>query len=310
MLLVRNKEKKGTYFGPFLQKQTARTVYNFLKKTFHLGLCSKKLEHGCLEYHLGICAGTCKPDFSIDEYCFNLELAQHVLRKDREQFLALLRSKIKKYSALYMFEKAQKLTELLHDFEHIFQVIENHYSETRYENDIFYVSHKRPYAAPVSRDVGEELATLVGYEGPIITIDCFDISHFQSKNMVGSCVRFKHGMPEKNKFRRFLIKTITEQNDYAALQEVVQRRYKDGEDIPDLILIDGGKGQLSAVQAVLPEAPLASLAKREETVYTPRNGNGIKLDLQSEAGRLLIAIRDYAHHFALTYHRLRRRKKE
>jgi excinuclease ABC subunit C len=283
-------------------------VYNFLRKTFHLGLCKKKLENGCLEYHLGICAGSCKPDFSWDEYLVDLNLAKIVLRKERDAFLTLLRSKIKEYNAVYAFEKAQRLAAHLQDFEHIFQVIENHYSDKKYEKDVFYASQKRPYVAPLSDAVAVELGQLLGYEHPITTIDCFDISHFQSKSMVGSCVRFKNGLPEKNKFRRFLIKSLEQQNDYAALQEIVQRRYPEGEDIPDLILIDGGKGQLSAIQMVLPDAPLASLAKREETLYTPTNKDGIVLSMQTEVGRLLIALRDYAHHFAISYHRLRRKK--
>lgn len=310
MLIVRNKEKKGTYFGPFLQKQSARKVHTFLKKTFHLGLCTKKLEHGCLEFHLGICAGTCKPNFSPEDYFFNLELAQYVLRKEREPFLNELREKIKQYNAIYAFEKAQKLSNYVINCEHIFQVIENQYSEKRYEKDIFYASHKRPYSASVSENVGWEIGNMLGYEYPISTIDCFDISHFQGKNIVGSCVRFNRGVPEKNKLRRFLIKSLTEQNDYAALQEIVLRRYKDGNDIPDLILIDGGKGQLSAIQKILPGAPLASLAKREERLYTPNNQDGILLNMHSEAARLLIALRDYAHHFALSYHQLKRSKKE
>ncbi len=125
---------------------------------------------------------------------------------------------------------------------------------------------------------------------------------------MGSCVRFTNGIPDKNKFRRFKIKTLTQQNDYAALQEIVMRRYKDASELPDLIVIDGGKGQLSAAQAILPQAHIVSLAKKEEHLFGTHCADGIQLDVKTESGRLLIALRDYAHHFAISYHRLRQRK--
>ncbi|HLJ31346.1 MAG TPA: hypothetical protein VKU36_02830, partial [Candidatus Babeliales bacterium] len=131
---------------------------------------------------------------------------------------------------------------------------------------------------------------------------------FQSSYLVGSCVRFTDGKPEKSCFRHFKIKTLIEQNDYAALQEIIQRRYRDKNDLPDLIVIDGGKGQLSAAYAVLPGAPIVSLAKREETIYGPQFPDGIRLDIQTDVGKLLIALRDYAHHFAISFHRLKRKK--
>ena len=109
-------------------------------------------------------------------------------------------------------------------------------------------------------------------------------------------------------FRHFKIKTLTEQNDYAALQEIITRRYKNRDNLPDLIVIDGGKGQLSAAQHVLPDAQIVSLAKREEILYGPQFPQGIHLDLQTNVGKLFIALRDYAHHFAVSYHRLKRKK--
>jgi len=106
-----------------------------------------------------------------------------------------------------------------------------------------------------------------------------------------------------------MIKTLTQQNDYAALQEIVTRRYKNKEEIPDLILIDGGKGQLNAIKDLVPETIVLSLAKREETLFGPQFPEGIKLDVKTPVGKLFIALRDYAHHFAIDYHRLKRRKK-
>ncbi len=141
-------------------------------------------------------------------------------------------------------------------------------------------------------------------------IDCFDISHKQGHAMVGACVRFTDGKPDHTGLRNFYIKTVEGQNDYASLQEIVQRRYKTVADFPDLIVIDGGKGQLSAVQAVLgpllataPHVTLVSLAKREETVYSAQFADG-KVLKQTEMGQgSLVALRDYAHHRAISFHR-------
>ncbi|MFH1644029.1 MAG: GIY-YIG nuclease family protein [bacterium] len=139
------------------------------------------------------------------------------------------------------------------------------------------------------------------------TIDCFDISHKQGKFMVGSCVRFKDGQPDKNSFRRFKIKTVVGQDDYACLREIVKRRYscfaKASQDKPDLLLIDGGKGQLNAVKDLFPDVEFASLVKREETIFSDKLPNGKKLNLKTFVGQTLIALRDYTHHFAISYHK-------
>ena len=137
----------------------------------------------------------------------------------------------------------------------------------------------------------------------IHTIDCFDISHKQGNFMVGSCVRFKDGQPDKKNFRHFKIKTVTSQDDYACLREIVKRRYLNENDKPNLILIDGGKGQLNAVKDLFPEIEFASLAKREETIFSDKLPQGKKLNLKTFVGQTLIALRDYTHHFAISYHK-------
>ncbi len=139
---------------------------------------------------------------------------------------------------------------------------------------------------------------------PPRTIDCFDISHKQGIWMTGSCVRFTDGMPDKDKCRRFKIKTVERQDDYACLREIVQRRYEMTNDFPDVILIDGGKGQLNAVQFLYPDVVFVSLAKREETIFSRAFPEGKVLNQTTYAAQILMALRDYAHHFALNYHRL------
>ncbi len=310
--LVRNKKEKGSYIGPFLQKTPARKTYQFIMRTFRLNVCNKKLEHGCLHYHIGNCAGSCKSDFDIADYCFRVELAYDALKNNQRDFIQKIKQQIAVYSKQLNFEKAQQLNEYIHNVDIIFATINAHFTERKFATDIFVVTTPTPYISEAQSveqpTVNIELQQMLGHSTPIRTIDCFDISHFQSQHIVGSCVRFTDGKPDKPFFRKFKIKTLNIQNDYAALQEIVTRRYKSKDEYPDLIVIDGGKGQLSAVKQVLHDAPLiVSLAKQEEIMYGTKHSEGIRLDLQTAAGRLLIALRDYAHHFAISYHKSKRK---
>ena len=306
--LVRNKKKKGIYFGPFLEKNPARKTYHFLKQTFNLNLCNKKIVLGCLDYHIGNCAGNCKPDFDLNDYIFRIDLAKEALKNNQNGFIQQVQDQMKKYNRELAFEKAKRLNEYLQNVDTIFFTLNTHFSADKFATDIFVASTRTPFQTDIDTTINTELQQFLDFPTPVRTIDCFDISHFQSSYLVGSCVRFTDGKPEKDFFRHFKIKTLTEQNDYAALQEIIERRYKNKTDIPDLIVIDGGKGQLSAAQHILPHAPMVSLAKREETLYGPQFPQGIRLDLHTNVGRLLIALRDYAHHFAVSYHRLKRKK--
>ncbi len=308
MQIVRNKKRKGTYFGPFLHKRQARNAYQFLIRTFKLNVCNKKIENGCLDYHIGNCPGTCKSDFDKTEYLFRIELAKQVLRKQDKTFITMIQEKIAQYNKELAFEKSKHFAEYLDNVHTIFETIATKFAPEKFAADIFAAITPTVHVAQTHPHVGRELSALLGIATPISTIDCFDISHFQSRSIVGSCVRFTDGKPDKNKFRRFKIQSLTQQNDYAALQEIVSRRYKDTADIPDLILIDGGKGQLNAVRSLFPDAQIASLAKREETLFSTHLKDGITLDVKTDIGKLLIALRDYAHHFAISYHRLRQKK--
>ena len=304
--LVRNKNKKGTYFGPFLQRTQARNVYHFLIDTFKLFLCNKKIQNGCLDYHLGRCAGSCQSAFDPSDYLFRLELAQQALKKNHTGFLQQLESKIEEYIAQQAYEKAQRLHGYRQDLETIFATLHTRYSDDKYFSAVFTVTNPAPNISEQYVKTHNQLQVLLNTTDTITTIDCFDISHFQSHHIVGSCIRYKNGVPEKNMFRKFKIKTLDNQNDYAALQEIVSRRYRDPQELPDLVLIDGGKGQRNAIKKIIPQARVISLAKKEERLFSDERPNGIILDLQDPVGKLLIGLRDYAHHFAISYHRKRR----
>ena len=304
--LVRNKKKKGIYFGPFLHKKQARSVYTYLLKTFRLEWCKSKIKEGCLRYHIDLCVGNCRDDFDQEEYLFRLELTKDVLKNNYKKSLRDLKERIAQLIKNLEFEKAKHLHEYVQNLDTIFATLKTKFSDKRYEYDVFLATtpiHKR---REPDLTLAEKLKDFLQANKEIKTIDCFDISHFQSSYIVGSCIRFAHGVPDKQNFRRFKIKTLQQQNDYAALQEIVARRYKNPEEIPDLIVIDGGKGQLSSVKKIMPSANIVSLAKREERLFMDRFPNGLVLDQKTELGKLFIALRDYAHHFAISYHRKQR----
>jgi excinuclease ABC subunit C len=149
-------------------------------------------------------------------------------------------------------------------------------------------------------------------------IEGFDVSNIGGEESVGSLVVFENGQPQKNDYRKYKIKTVAGPNDVASLQEVIRRRYKrrleEKEALPDLILVDGGKGQLNAARGALKDLgvghlPVVSLAKKEETIFAPDQKKGIILERASPALRLLQNIRDEAHRFALSFHRLKREKR-
>ncbi len=177
-------------------------------------------------------------------------------------------------------------------------------------------------------EILNQLQQDLGLEKPPLRIEGFDISNIQGQEAVASMVVFENGTPNGGEYRRFKIRTIEGPNDFAMLQEAVRRRFRKGLEerrevatesgkfarFPDLLLIDGGKGQLSAVYEVLTELGLThlnmiSLAKQEEEIFRPGNDEPIKLSRRSESLMLLQRVRDEAHRFAITYHKTLRDKR-
>lgn len=149
-------------------------------------------------------------------------------------------------------------------------------------------------------------------------IECFDISNLGDTGVVGSMVQFRDGKPDRNNYRKFKIKTFKGQSDFEAMKEVVYRRYyrvtKEKSELPNLIMVDGGKPQLSAARQSLKElglqgVPLIALAKKEEEIFTPFSKYSIKLSKKTESLKFLQRIRDEAHRFAISYQRLTRQKR-
>jgi excinuclease ABC subunit C len=149
-------------------------------------------------------------------------------------------------------------------------------------------------------------------------IECFDISNIQGADAVASLVVFADGKPKKSEYRKFIIRTVEGPNDFASMQEVVERRYArllpEKSILPDLIIVDGGKGQLSSAIEVLHKlkitnVPIVGLAKRLEEVFLPNQNEPVQLPRTSSGLRLMQQIRDEAHRFAVTFHRSVRAKR-
>ncbi|MFA5306245.1 MAG: excinuclease ABC subunit UvrC [Candidatus Babeliales bacterium] len=404
--IVRSQKRKGTYFGPFLEKTSARKVYDFLVKTFRLKLCKKKIANGCLYYHMGVCAGACRPDFDSAAYMQRLELAKRSLQQGHKKFLESLLHDIAAHNARREFEKSRELHGYYLAFKSVFDALKTSsaidHESVAYQDiwiaspddkalfvfrerdgvltkrQVFYfplggacdqaseyfMSFYRTYAPPSMVMVNFDLATApdviknfmqewhhkdyattiahpkTGHGAALIrlglahvqqeqlkqsslsralkalfkisyephAIDCFDVSHKQGRNIVGSCVRFVDGKPDKKNFRHFIMKTVDHNDDYACLREIVFRRYKDRSEMPDVVLIDGGKGQLSAVADLVGDTEIVALAKREETIFSRHLPQGKKLNPKKFADQMVIALRDYAHHFAISFHREHERR--
>ncbi|MBM7853650.1 excinuclease ABC subunit C [Desulfohalotomaculum tongense] len=182
-------------------------------------------------------------------------------------------------------------------------------------------------------EAAAELAAALGLPGPPLRMECYDISNIQGAEQVASMVVFEEGKPKKSEYRRFKIRTVEGPNDFAAMQEVIHRRFSRGLEekkllrsgqistkeakfhrFPDLVIIDGGKGQLSAARAVMKslgvgDIPTFGLAKKEELLFTEHGSEPVVLPRNSQALYLVQRLRDEAHRFAVTYHRSLRTKR-
>lgn len=164
-------------------------------------------------------------------------------------------------------------------------------------------------------EAAEELQQALQLTKPLGRMDCFDISHTQGTETVASMVVFRNGTASKKDYRKYkIVSAEGKPDDFKSMQEVVYRRYKDYEDLPDLVVIDGGKGQLSSALEVirglgLHDLAVCGLAKREEEIFIPGRSESIMLDRDSASLHLIQRIRDEAHRFAITFHRKLRGKR-
>lgn len=317
--VVRKKRRDGArYFGPYPKVTPVRGLLRSLwkRRLIPLRPCDwvfsreKPLAqakiNACLYYHTGECPAPCAGKVSFDDYRRIADDARLFFEGRYARLKTSLAREMRRASKRLDYEEAARLRDNLSGIEHMAERVR--YSEVR--------PGKVAERLEASNGVSDLQATL-GLPRPPHHIECFDISHLFGAQTVASMVCFTGGAPHKDHYRRFRVRTVAGIDDFASMAEVVARRaraLKESEaPLPDLFLIDGGKGQLAAAEKALAEVslkvPLASLAKREEELFVPGRPDPIRLEASSPARRLVERVRNEAHRFAVTYHRLLRGKK-
>jgi excinuclease ABC subunit C len=187
------------------------------------------------------------------------------------------------------------------------------------KNALYYKKERNTESVPYQNRALEQLMKDLRLKSQPHHIECFDNSNIQGHDPVASMVCFKHGKPSKKDYRKFTVKSVIGPNDFASMKEIVKRRYsrllQENQSLPDLIVVDGGKGQLNAAIEALHELniyssiPIIGIAKRLEEIYFPNDQIPIHLDKKSLSLKLLQHLRNEAHRFAITFHRKRREKR-
>jgi len=309
--LCRNRKEDGShYYGPFAQAGMLRSTLSEMRKKFGILLHDakpEKLEEGKWRLYddarAEIFAG--HNETTRDEYAKRVEEACEFLEGRAKGWLAELREEMQKRAEAMDFERAAELRDLA---DSLAKTIKKNRRFTRVlpKDDSGY------WAAL------ERLGEILDLSRPPHTIECFDISHVSGTFVVASMVRFLGGKPDKRGYRRFKIKSFVGNDDFRAMEEVVGRRYsrlvEEGQDFPELVVIDGGLGQvmasLKAFEVMEADAPpLIGLAKREETIVFPDERGELKLKPSDPSLRLLQRVRDEAHRFANRFNADLRSKK-
>ena len=303
----------AVYFGPFTSSSDLKIVLKILRRIFPFQSVKNHPPRRCLYYHIGLCP--CIPAFPdrLFEYKKDIKKITNFLKGDVGSVVSELKSEQKEFVASEEFEKAGEIQKKI---EKINYITSKNYDPFNYEEKPDF------YFERIKGEVDSLREILTKYGLPISElnrIECYDISNISGKNATGSMVVFTDGDTNKNEYRRFKIKFKKTPDDFEMMREVLRRRIKRTDwEMPNLMVIDGGRGQVSAVLQVFTETnfkvPVIGLAKREETIIIPiRIASGVdfievKLPNSTPGINLLRRIRDEAHRFAITYHRLLRKK--
>jgi excinuclease ABC subunit C len=343
--LTRLKQDDGArYFGPFPNSSALRSTLAMVRHQFHLRGCraltpnERDYKH-CLYAHLKYCTAPCIANVTAGQYLDQVKAACDFLGGHCQEMQTQLTDEMKKAAAAQEYERAAELRDLLADLRRTTEKV------NRFER----LPYSLPLAIDPERDLAE-LAQVLGLPAPPSRIEGFDISNISGTFKVASLVSFRNGRPDRANYRKFKIKTVEGQDDFASMAEVVRRRYSrllrestargpqataPGVEslpstsdplpsastppspplpMPDLILIDGGQGQLGSACAELEKLgllhiPIIGLAKEFEEIHRPGEKEPLRLSRESGALKLLQRVRDESHRLANTYNaQLRLRK--
>lgn len=337
------KDDGARYFGPFVHSNALRTTLNWMNREFGLRVCrpmrpdENDYKH-CNNDIIKKCSAPCIGRVSEEEYRNRIQEACDFLDGKSKGLLTRLEDEMQKAALRLDFERAAELRDMIGDFKTTLAPSRSFERGAR--------ARVMSTLDPMS-DV-KELQEILGLDRPPLVMECFDIANIGLAHCVASMVRFKNGIPDNANYRRYRIRIVSGQNDFAAMSEVVRRRYmrvlleakeagggleeedesqetvvesmrrlerEAGESptkfvtLPDLVIVDGGKGQLSSATAELQrlglhDLPIIGLAKEHEEIYRPDRSEPILIPHDRGALKLLQRIRDEAHRWANGYHQL------
>lgn len=320
------KSDQALYFGPFPHGGVVKQTLNFLIQYFGLRSCrarvpgDKEFKH-CLESVVRNCCAPCVGKVTLEEYRQRVDQLCDVLSGKTKPVISELQQKMQRLAKDMKFEKAAELRDVINNLRSLFQ-----FSPRKFVNAKIGESGNEAAV--------DELQKMLHLPKRPRRIECFDNSNLFGQQAVASMVCFINGAPATSEYRRFRVKTVDGIDDFASMQEIVERRYsrvlEEKKELPDLIIIDGGKGQLSAAIESLKKVGLSpvifnrfekvdkvsageimvmGLAKREEELFIPGLiDRPVTLPKRSKALRMLQFLRDEAHRFAITFHREYRSK--
>ncbi len=333
------KDDGARYFGPFVHSQALKATLEWINRHFQLRTCTVRHpgEHDFKHCHADIirnCSAPCIRKISAEEYNAHFDQAIKLLEgTGKKSALDTLTTEMMQAAEQLDFEKAAYLRDIR---DNLIKTLE---PARRFRH----TTPNLPGTMQPEKDM-EALGIALGLDEPPFIMECFDISNVSSNHIVASMVRFTNGKPDNKAYRRYRIRTVETQNDFASMSEVIHRRYsrilnesdaiatcpsntslyqwlkklsREGKapiKVPDLVVVDGGKGQLSSalrdLEAIgLGDMPIVGLAKQFEEIYFPHQPEPLRLSHSDGALKLMQRIRDEAHRFANGYNELLYRKR-
>ena len=350
MLARRMQKDRAKYFGPYTSAGAVKDTIELIRKIYNIRSCSRKLpkdmgkERPCLNYHIHQCMAPCQGYISEEDYKKSIQKAVHFLNGDYDLILKELEERMQEASEALEFEKAIEYRELLNSVRKIAQkqkitdtagddrdILAAAVEEEDAVVQVFFIRGGRLIGSlkrEEGRTIGavKDLEKLIGISG-VVRMEAYDISNTNGFASVGSMVVYERGKPKRNDYRKFKIKGVQGADDYASMEEVLTRRFEhgmreqeEGKELggftafPDLILMDGGKGQVNVALKVLERLdihiPVCGMVKddnhRTRGLYY--QNEEILIDKDAECFRLITRIQDEAHRFAITFHRQLRGK--
>jgi excinuclease ABC subunit C len=312
---TRKPRSRGTkLFGPFTSARKLRAVISVLQRIFRFRNCELDIREQderwrwfrpCLLASIRQCTAPCNLRISKEEYRRDIRRLIMVLEGKKQRLLKVMRNEMQAAAAERKYEKAARLRDQLQALEHLDLRGD---SEKHAQPEVFQIDPRRGVRG---------LQKVLNLPAPPRRIEGMDIAHLQGGETVASLVQFVDGLPFKHGYKRYKIQSVDGIDDFASMREVVSRRFRrlqqEGESFPDLLLIDGGKGQLNAALAAFDALQIdrpfvLSLAKQNEELYLPGASDPLVLSRHSFALRLLQYVRDESHRFAQQYHHLLRKK--